>query len=413
MSERAPRLLVGGRGRWALVALAVAAALETSASCGARSGLDAPGAGGGGGASTAPSSTSTILADQSSSSSLMTCTTAAECDDGVPCTIDACTNGVCAHTPDDAACDDGLSCTKDTCDPTSGCDNSEDDSLCDDGIACTADRCDLTIDACMHEPCDDLCDDGVFCNGVERCDELLGCTHGAPACLLGLDCSTDRCVESIQQCGHAATAGCTPDVKLLVTEADGQLRSVDPYTGEATLVAEVGEQGPHLDIAVLEGRWFAVDANRLLELVPQSNAVSRTMQVPYANSLGAGPDGKLYAADFDVYRLDPDTGASTTIGALPSGYESSGDIAYFQGDLYISVDGPCGGALVSLDLDSGASQVIGGDGLGCVYGLAATADTLFVLNCDGKIGSFDPVAGVATVLSTADVTVYGADILPP
>src|SRR5262245_36060960 len=38
--------------------------------------------------------------------------------------------------------------------------------------------------------------------------------------------------------------------------------------------------------------------------------------------------------------------------------------------------------------------------------------TMFILNCDGKVGTFDPATGVAHVLSTTGASVYGADVLP-
>jgi hypothetical protein len=43
-----------------------------------------------------------------------------DCDDGDPCTADACVDGVCwEDAPED--CDDGDPCTSDTCDPVDGC----------------------------------------------------------------------------------------------------------------------------------------------------------------------------------------------------------------------------------------------------------------------------------------------------
>jgi hypothetical protein len=55
---------------------------------------------------------------------------------------------------------------------------------------------------------------------------------------------------------------------------------------------------------------------------------------------------------------------------------------------------------------------LGGDGLGCVYGLASVGDTLFMINCDGKVGIFDPDTGEASIFSTTTVQAYGADALP-
>ncbi|MFC1655115.1 S8 family serine peptidase [Myxococcota bacterium] len=49
------------------------------------------------------------------------CTTAADCDDNVACTADACNGGNCANTANDSLCDDGVACTADACDAQSGC----------------------------------------------------------------------------------------------------------------------------------------------------------------------------------------------------------------------------------------------------------------------------------------------------
>ena len=65
-----------------------------------------------------------------------------------------------------------------------------------------------------------------------------------------------------------------------------------------------------------------------------------------------------------------------------------------------------------MDLQTGTGTVLGGDGLGWVYGLAAVGSTLFLVNCDGTIGTFDPTTGVARILSSSSVSVYGADVLP-
>ncbi len=65
------------------------------------------------------------------------------CDDGVPCTVDACKPGSgCQSTPQDSACDDGIGCTQDQCVPEAGCTHGAVDSACDDGNVCTAEKCD-------------------------------------------------------------------------------------------------------------------------------------------------------------------------------------------------------------------------------------------------------------------------------
>jgi len=116
----------------------------------------------------------------------------ASCDDDVACTADACEDGRCTHTPNDAACADG-----ERCNPVLGCVPSR----------CTSDA---------------ECSDGIFCNGEERCDAAAGgsgCVPGAaPACDDGASCTADRCDalrdECVSEPDHAMcadTVGCTVD----------------------------------------------------------------------------------------------------------------------------------------------------------------------------------------------------------
>jgi hypothetical protein len=421
---------------------AVLASLAALAACGARSDLDVRASGNGGATSTSStvstSATTSVTSSSSvSSSSGPPCLSDAECDDGVKCTIDTCGPAGCEHAPNDAACEDGIHCTDDSCGPSGcvhvpndakcddgkfctvdtcvvgvGCQHQHSDAGCDDGIDCTIDTCDEKTGQCEHDACDAKCDDGNFCNGVERCDTTFGCAAGPPACALDLSCSTDTCDEGAETCAHMQTAGCAPSLRILVTDAQGKLLSVSPW-GLPTITVAAATGNVHLDVAVLGGRWFTLDTNSTLtELVPMTNQIKKSFPAPGANSLGAGPDGKLYAANLAVYRIDPNTGAYTIIGSLPSGYSSSGDIAFLGNRMFVSADGPCGGALIEVDPTSGQATVLGGDGLGCVYGLAASGNTLFILDCNGKIGTFDPDTGEARVLSTVGVSVYGADVLP-
>jgi hypothetical protein len=311
------------------------------------------------------------------------------------------------NQPNDAACDDGVFCTRDNCNPTEGCKHHHDDSICDDGIACTIDTCDAATDACQHAACDSMCDDGNFCNGVERCDTTFGCAMGMPPC--NVDCS-DTCHEGSQTCKHGPSCAPTGPTLVAVT-ADHELISIDASTGAITVLDTSG--ATYFDIAILGGRWYAiVPGGTIVRLKANTLTVKSSFAGPNANSLGAGPDGMLYAANTQVYRIDPNSGASTVVAQLPPGYASSGDIAFLDGRMFVSADGPCGGALVEVDTTAGTSTLLGGDGLGCVYGLAATTDTLYVVNCDGKVGTFDPNTGDARVLSTPSAQVYGADVLP-
>ncbi|GAB4196903.1 MAG: hypothetical protein OHK0013_04530 [Sandaracinaceae bacterium] len=116
--------------------------------------------------------------------SVMSCRTAAECNDGFACTIDSCGVGnVCDHVPVDSECAMGERCdpargcvtgTPTDCERDSDCDDGRrctgreqcllgmcrvtEPYVCDDGNACTEDRCDGTTDDCVFTP---TCDGGV------------------------------------------------------------------------------------------------------------------------------------------------------------------------------------------------------------------------------------------------------------
>src|SRR5438132_5391813 len=142
------------------------------------------------------------------------CTTNAECDDALGCTVDTCDTGsnTCVHAP---LCDDGDVCTTDSCNepgvctfsPVAGCCHT--DVECDDGSACTNDSCDTGQHICNHA---DTCNDGLFCNGVETCKpDGTACDTGNPPnppCDDASICTVDTCDENLQQCTHTPVPNC-------------------------------------------------------------------------------------------------------------------------------------------------------------------------------------------------------------
>src|SRR6185503_4451508 len=103
------------------------------------------------------------------------CSSSASCDDGNPCTIDACVAGSCTSTPNTVSCDDGNACTANdrcqsgTCagDPQGACCTTDCD--CNDGNACTLDAC--VGGTCTHAALTDgtACNDGDVCTWGDTC----------------------------------------------------------------------------------------------------------------------------------------------------------------------------------------------------------------------------------------------------
>lgn len=106
------------------------------------------------------------------------CTTAAECDDGIACTLDECVVGnVCRYTPLDARC------------------NTAAGERCLVGHGCRAG---------MPTDCetDEDCQDGSYCNGAEQC--IVGrCYMGtARDCNDGNACTMDVCDDAMGRCRY-------------------------------------------------------------------------------------------------------------------------------------------------------------------------------------------------------------------
>ena len=126
-------------------------------------------------------------------------------NDGIACTQDRCDEDAdfVEHTPDDATCDDGLFCNgAETCNAEMDCQPGE-PPLVNDHVNCTLDACSEVERAVIHRPDDSLCDDTIFCNGAEICDPVGGCRAGAGVALDdGFDCTDDTCVEAQHEIRH-------------------------------------------------------------------------------------------------------------------------------------------------------------------------------------------------------------------
>ena len=149
------------------------------------------------------------------------------CQDGNACTVgDLCADGVCAAGAT-KSCDDGNPCTDDACDQATGCAYVANDALCDDNNECTTDdhcanskcagtgslECDdanpCTKDVCLPAGgCDHVnldgapCQDGDGCTNGDFCQQG-GCLPGpAMDCDDGNPCTDDSCAAGV--CGHAA-----------------------------------------------------------------------------------------------------------------------------------------------------------------------------------------------------------------
>jgi hypothetical protein len=131
-----------------------------------------------------------------------------DCDDANPCTKDSCDAGLgCQHAAQAAACSDDDPCTvNDTC--QAGQCVAGVAKECGDGNPCTNDACGPD-GLCAHTPNDAACDDGNPCTTGDHC-ALGACTaSGTKSCDDTNPCTQDVCVGA-GECLHAAEADLTP-----------------------------------------------------------------------------------------------------------------------------------------------------------------------------------------------------------
>ncbi len=120
------------------------------------------------------------------------------CSDGDACTMgEICAEGECGNGAA-VNCNDGNPCTDDACDPNSGCQHVTNTAPCSDNDTCTVgDVCDDSL--CVSGEIAD-CNDGNLCTD-DSCDVALGCQHVAnvlecddgDGCTLGDFCADGQC----------------------------------------------------------------------------------------------------------------------------------------------------------------------------------------------------------------------------
>ena len=122
---------------------------------------------------------------------------------------------------------------------------------------------------------------------------------------------------------------------LWVGDIFGTLGTVDVATGDVTIIGKM--EKTMTDIAFdPSGNLYGIDGVRLYSIDKTIAAITLIGGPVFANSLVFGSDGTLYTATSSLLTVDPTTGSSTLIGSGGDPYNSSGDLAFIGGELYLS-----------------------------------------------------------------------------
>jgi hypothetical protein len=299
------------------------------------------------------------------------------------------------------------------------------DADCTDLVACTTDLCDAILHVCSHVPQHEACNDGAFCSGDESCDVEVGCVTRPRDCADAAACTEDTCDEVGRQCLHrpddaACPAGHVCDAKLdcepqaFVHDAS-TLYEVRILSGRVNAVGNTSET--FTDIAPGPNDVFYGLGDGALHTVNAAGGQS-VNQVSLApvnlNAADVDPiSGKLYASgSAALYAVDPQNGVATFMMALPSGWSSSGDLAFLDGRLVGSAVKVEVDSLIEFDLELNTARIVGPIGQRCVWGLAAYGQKLYGFTCDGRILSIDGATGAGTELHHLGQAFRGASTPP-
>lgn len=294
------------------------------------------------------------------------------------------------------------------------------EAQCDDGLACTLDRCDQQLHVCTHAPRDAMCDDGVFCDGTETCDPSAGCVQAPRDCADSVSCTVDTCDEVAKQCKHAPDDSLCPishvcDPQLgcqahALAHDDSTLYDVRLPSGQVNVIGATGTQ--LTDVALSPSNvLYGIGFGALYTVSQQTGTATFLESLSGASVNGAdvSPDGTLWVSGGTALStVDTQNGTLHFVASFPSGATSSGDLAWIGPRLLATAAGGGGDELVEFDTTQKTSKVLGPCGYGCIWGLAAYGTTLYGLTCEGRILSIDTTSGAATQLNVVSTAFWGA-----
>jgi hypothetical protein len=204
----------------------------------------------------------------------------------------------------------------------------------------------------------------------------------------------------------------------LYASAYTDLWSINPYTGETSLIGPIGYEGT--DIAFDGTTLYGCNFSQLLLLDPTTGNGSVIGNIGYSdvNALTVGFDGTMYAGTISgaFLRIDKSTGAGTLIGYYGSEFGSSGDLAIRYDNVMFATVRRIGYAndwLVQIDVNTGRAIPIGDIGEYGVFGLDFKDWRLYGVTTDGYILEINPDSGHSIRINTEAANFWGLSTSGP
>jgi len=189
------------------------------------------------------------------------------------------------------------------------------------------------------------CSNGLFCDGLETCNPANGaCLPGsAPTCDDGQGCTVDSCSNLLGACQNTRTK------TLLGTDGSaGNLYRVNPSTGSASLIGQLGFAAPSLATDPVTGSLFAGQGAGVANLYRVNPDTAAAMLIGNAGFPGSALSGLAFNSSGILYAavnviddggsgadtlavLNTTTGVGTAIGVFGGGIGSSGGPGGIEG----------------------------------------------------------------------------------
>ena len=186
---------------------------------------------------------------------------------------------------------------------------------------------------------------------------------------------------------------------LWVGDSQGNLGTVDVSSGAVNVIGYMGQA--MTDIAFdPNGNLYGITFGSLFSIDKNTAATTYIGNLgTTVNSLVFDSAGTLFAANSALYTVNVSTGAASLVGGGGTGYNSSGDLAFIGGKLYLSsCCSDSGDALMQLNPLTGAGSLIGDIGSYGVYGLASDNNVdLYGITGTSVIG-INTTTGAGTML---------------
>ncbi len=292
---------------------------------------------------------------------------------------------------------------------------------CEDGVGCTEDRCEAG--RCHQQILADACETGLTCE-IGRCDSMSGCVTSPLACDDGVDCTTNSCVEPTgcafepDDLACPISHRCDP-VRGCVAQAlihdNDALYQVDLPAGDFTRLTRLAARFTDIALAS-DRRLYGVNFDSVFEVDDILGGVRPLFPSPgELVALEEGPGGRLFGAGQDdrIVAMDPMSGAWEQVARLPAGWVASGDIAFVDGRMLVTVTDEASSEtrdnqLAEVDLEGGGARLLGYTGFPCIWGVAAFGDLLYGFTCHGALIRIDPFTGEGEHLRDLGLRIGGA-----